>query len=228
MKLILLFISFSVLLFSSSIDLGVEKEVDSFKSKKEIFSYNELLSYLRHSNDKNKIMILGILYANDSEKPDDLGEYIKADPQLVFKYLLKSYNMGNTRALSILGSLILYNDNVALLDPKLDKAKEYLIKSTEEEGDIEASIILANVLLIRKEYDYAIDILKKASEQGDASASMQLAMIYAKGLYSEELEKMVIIKNYDAANFFLNRACSSSKKSDAIKEVCYSKDVETY
>ena len=215
-------------LFANNFELDMNKEVSSYKddTKKEKLSYTDLIAYLKSSNDKNKIMILGVLYSVDSKDPDDFGSYIKADALLSKSYLEKSYKMGNPRALTILGSLILYNNNLAKIDPKLILAEKSLRQAISE-GDIDAKLILANVLLIQYKYTEALDLLKDSSAHGDASSSMQLAFIYLKGLYSEKSKKMEIKKDLNVANYFLNKACSSKNKSDAITEFCYSKDIET-
>jgi len=231
MKKILLLIILISNLFSFDLTSNIKtpdtfSTINSFKenSKKEKFSYDDLIAFLKASNDKNKILILGVLYANDSEKPDDFGKYIKADPILAKKYILQSYKMGNKDALAILSGLILYNDKMSILDKDLSETKKMLIQS-EKDGNIKGILLLAITELLRGEYDDGISTLIKAANMNDASAQLELAIIYQKGIYSEKLKKMVISPNRDVAEFYLNQACTNENKSDKVREFCYSPEI---
>lgn len=193
-------------------------------TKKEKLSYTELLAFLKNSNDKNKIMILGVLYSHDSDKPDDYGNTIKADPVLAKQYLLESYKMGKKESLVILAGLTLYNDNMAKLDPKLDYAKKILIKS-QKEGVKKGVILLAIVELIRGEYEEGLKSMTLSANSGDSSAQLELALIYQKGIFSEKEKKLVIKPERNVAEFYLNKACNNPIKADKVKEFCYSKSV---
>jgi TPR repeat protein len=111
--------------------------------------YKDMLEYLKNSNDANQLMILGSLYVNGSTEPDSIGETIKADPILAEKYLLKSYELGNIRSLTILGGFILLNERMRKIDPDLKKAEELLSKSFYG-GDLEAGTLLANLISKKK------------------------------------------------------------------------------
>jgi len=214
-------------LFNDMASTKVDKYINKYKNEKgkEKLSYKELISFLKSSNDKDKIMILGILYSTDSNEPDSYGEYIKADRYLAQKYLLQSYRMGNSKALSMLGGLIFYNDNMAKLDPKLEKAEEYL-STAFKEGEFESGLILANVQLVKGEYAKGIQTLLYLANQGDASAQMELAFIFQKGIFSKENNKMVIEPDRDMALIFLNKACKNESKSEKITSFCYSKYIK--
>lgn len=231
-KVIFLFL-FPLFLFANSPSnpMGLQGYIDSGISnykkseKKEKVSYRDLMAFLKASNDKNKIMILGILYSEDSSEPDDYGEYIKADIALASKYLLESYNMGNPKALAILGGLIFYNNNMAKLDRNLIKAEKYLKKSYNE-GVFDAGLILANVQLVKGDYSSGVQTLLDISNRGDSSAQLQLALIFQKGIFSQNLKKTVIVKDRNLAEYYLNMACNNSKKSEKVQTFCYSDLVE--
>ena len=212
--------------FIENVNGNVNKSISSFKKEKakEKLSYSELMNFLENSGDKNKIMILGILYATDSKEPDDYGEYIKSDIALSQKYLLQSYNMGSTKSLSMLGGLIFYNDNMAKLDPKLILAEKYLWKSFKE-GYYEGGIILANVQLVKGSYSKGIQTLLKLAENGESSAQLELALIFQKGIYSDLTKKVEVEKDRDLALIFLNKACSNKNKSKKVNEFCYSDSI---
>lgn len=214
--------------FEKDLRNNVSQSVNQLKKEqgKTKFSYKQLIDFLKRSNDKNKIMILGILYSNDSDTPDDYGEYIKADPQLAEHYLLQSYRMGNPKALAILGGLILFNDYMAKLDPKLENAEKYLITAYKE-GIQESGLILAHLYLVKEEYQKAIQLLLSLANRGDSSAQLQLALIFNKGVVSAKTKKMEIEPDHNLAEQFLNQACHNEKKSDYVREFCYSKFVKT-
>jgi len=230
----ILLISVSVLfsdILNSTNPINMDTQINSSmneykeKNKKEKLSYKELIAYLKVSNDKNKILILGVLYSTDSDKPDDYGEYIKADPILAKKYILKAYELGNKKALSILAGLIFYNDNMAKLDPKLEDAEKYL-KQSLKEGVFESEIILGNVQLVKGKYQEGISTLVKSANRGDSSSQLQLALIFHKGIYSQEKDSMVVYSDKKVAEFYLNKACTNEKKSDQVRDFCYSNSVE--
>lgn len=227
MKILILLLSIFIHSFAINIT-NINEDIDQYKSdsKKEKLSYKDLIYYLENSGDKNKIMILGILYANGTPEEDDFGYKVGPDPLLSLKFLEKSYQMGNPRALSVLGALILYNDHMSILDKSLDKTENYLNLAIKG-GDKEAKLLLGNTLLLKYKYDEALMVLKEASEDGDSSASLQLAFLYIQGIYSEKHDRIMLEKNIEAANYFLNIACNSKEKNEKVREVCFSENVET-
>jgi len=225
MKYIFLLL-FSINIFASSFSGSIigNKEIENYKdqNQNQKFSYSEMISFLKKSNDKNKIMILGVLYTQRSDKPDDYGEYIEADPALALKYIMKSYEMGNKEALVILSGLILYNDNMAKLDKDLSKTKSMLVKA-KGENTKSAEFMLALVELLRKEYQSGVEDMVTAAENGDASAQLEAALIFQKGIAKGKNSKEYIIKpQRDLSEYYLNKACTNEHKSDKITQFCNS------
>lgn len=232
-KKIILFI-LSVLLTTSlnadslgfkAMKIDTNKEVSDFKKNKEKFSYKELISFLKNSNDKKKLMILGALYASDSKEPDSYGEYIKADPALAMKYLLKSYKLGESDALVVLSGLILYNDKMSVLDRDLSKIKQYL-KQAKKEHVKSASLLLGITELLRSEYEEGIsELVFAANKLNDSSAQLELALIFQKGIYSQKEGRTVVETDRNLAEYYLNKACTNEEKSDKVNEFCNSSRV---
>jgi len=222
---LILMLSINVFAFSPTTgNMSGNKEIENYKNhnQKEKFSYSEMISFLKNSKNKNKLMILGVLYAQRSDKPDDYGVYIEADPALSLKYIMKSYHMGNKEALVILAGLILYNDNMAKLDMNLDKTKNILIKA-KNENTKSAEFMLALVELLRKEYEIGVKDMVIAAENGDASAQLEAALIFQKGIAKSKNSKEYIIKpQRDLSEYYLNKACTNENKSDKITEFCNS------
>lgn len=226
MKIILFLILITSYIFAVGFTEITAPTVEKYKEQNQKLSYSEMLAYLKNSNDKEKLMVLGVLYSKTSDTPDDFGEYIKVDTALAQKYLLKAYEMGNFKSIGILGALIMYNDDMAKLDPKLVKAEKYL-ETAYGKGVQNVGIILANAQLIRGKYKVGLNTLFKLSEKGDSSAQLQLALIMQKGMFSKEQNKMVIQRDPQAAEMFLNKACNNENKDDKVREFCQSLNVIT-
>jgi len=225
-KILLISILSISTLFASSlspinIDKMKESQINEYKEGKEKISYKDMIAFLKASNDKNKMLILGVLYSKDSDKPDDYGYSIKADPLLAMKYILKSYEMGNKKALVILSGLILYNDNMAKLDKDLSKAKKYLIQAKKDNTE-NAQYMLGLVEILRGEYEEGLQEMIQAANNGDSTAQLQVALILQKGIYSQEKNKMVIQPERKLAEYFLNKACHNDNKSEKVVEFCNS------
>jgi len=211
---------------STALQNGISSYTTEASSKgKSKISYSEMINFLKKSEDPKKIMVLGILYSQDSVTPDDYGEIIHHNIELSKKYLLNAYQLGEVRALTILAGLILYNDNMAKLDPKLELTEKYLEESYSK-GDNEAGLLLATTKILKMKYQEGIKLL--LSIKNDPEADLSLAIIFKKGIYSEKLNKMVVLPNDKLANYYLNKACTAENKSDYVNNFCSSKSVETY
>jgi len=228
MKIILVaivfFVSLNALTFNplaGAPAMNVDPSVKDYKKTKEVFSYEEMISYMKLSGDKHKIMVLGVLYSKDSKDPDDLGVYIKADPILAKKYFIEAYDMGKKESLIILIGLILYNDNMATLDKDLSLSKKYMLQAVKDETE-GAIFMLGTVELLRGEYKEGIQHTVEAAENGDPLAQLKAAIIFQKGIYSEESKTMVVESNYPLAGYFLNKACTNPIKEKEVTEFCSS------
>jgi len=213
MKYILIMIMSITFLFGEG--LSLEKK-DSDTNKEKII-YKDMISYLKNSNDANQFIVLGSLYANGTEEKDALGQKIEIDIFLAEKYLLKSAEMGNIRALSVLGGLILIKEEMRKLDPKLIKAEHYLTTAFKN-GDFQAGTILSDLYFEKNDNEKAIAILFESAEGHDSNAELGLAILFQKGLIKNN--KRIIKRDSNLAIMYLNRACKNENKSEKVIKIC--------
>jgi len=215
--------SFSMDLLSNPLDLSNQNIQQKNKEK---FSYKDMIEYLKTVDDPKQMMILGMLYANGSNKKDDNGETLEQDIFQADKYLRKSASLGNYYALAILGGLVLYNENMRRLDPELKQTLKDLTFAYNK-GVLEAGILLTVTLFEKKKWDEGLKILIDSSNKNDSVAQLQLALIFKQGLKdgNDKANKEWIVKpNEKVALFYLNKACSNEKKNKKVKEFCFNKE----
>ena len=171
-------------------------------------------------------MILGILYSKGSQNKDDFGEEIDQDIALSEKYLRLSAQKGNYMALTVLGGLILYNEDMRRLDPELIQTQKDLELSYGK-GVLEAGVLLTTTLFEKKEWKKGLKILIDASSKGDSVAQLQTALIFKQGLKDgndKENKEFIIKPKEEVALYYLNLACSNEKKNKKVKEFCFNKE----
>lgn len=201
-------------------DLGGGANIPtSTKGKNEPLVYKDMLSFLKNSHNAEQLMILGSLYANGTTKKDSLGEIIPIDIILAKKYLIKSAEMGNNRALTILGGLILFKKEMNKLDPKLKLAEKYL-RFAFDSGDNEAAPLLSNILFRKNKNQEAIEVLVLSSNRGDSTSQLALAFLFKQGF--KGANGFEVKSNIKLAEKYLNEACLNENRSDKVKKTCMS------
>lgn len=216
MRTILLLLVSLSLLFGEIPNFSSYNPVNQASNKQ--ISYEDMINYLKNSNDANNFMALGIIYANGIPEKDSEGKTLSPDPILAQKYLLDSYHMGNVRALTILGGLLALNKNMRKLDPNFKLSEKYL-KEAIKKGDLEAYSLLSNTYFLQNKFQKGLNTLITAANLGDANAQFMLAVLLKTGLKYKN--KYVIKKDAKAAEYFLNKACNNPHKSNRIKNLCF-------
>lgn len=217
MKILLIVVFFISSLFSFSMD-SFEGTSSSNDKKEEKVIYKDMLNYLKTSDDTNQLLVLGTLLVTGSNIPDSIGDTIKPDPLLGETYLIKSANLGNIRAYSVLGGLYFMNENMKPLDKNYVLAEKYL-KLGFNSGDLEAGVLLSNLYIEKEEYEKGIPLLFNLANS-DSSAQLGLAILFKNGLYDKNGD-IILNRNIDSANQYLNLACNNPKQTDKIKNFCF-------
>lgn len=217
MKILLTIFFLISSLFSFSID-SLEGNSSSKTKEEEKVIYKDMLNYLKNSEDTNQLLVLGTLLITGSNIPDSIGDTIKPDPLLGEFYLIKSANLGNIKAYSVLGGLYFMNENLKPLDNNYTLAEKYL-KLGFDSGDFEAGVLLSNLYIEKEEYGKGIPLLFNLANS-DSSAQLGLAILFKNGLYNKNGE-IILNRNIESANQYLNLACNNPKQTDKIKNFCF-------
>ena len=220
-QIFLLLFGLNTILFGS---LGGFLPKENLNAQNEpVTVYKDMLAYLEvvGKDDSKQLIVLGSLYAAGTNIPDSTGAIIEQDIFKAEKYLLKSANMGNPRALTILSGFILTNNNMRKLDPNLEKTEKYLNKAFQK--DLPAGTLLANLYFEKGFFDKAIDKLFETASLGDSSAEFALALLLKQGLTIED--KTYIKKDDKLAEMYLNKACLNKFKNQKLKDICSNSDM---
>jgi TPR repeat protein len=179
--------------------------------------YPEMLEYMNNSNNDTQFAALGALYATGSTIKDDHGNIIKQDIFLAEKYLLKSGNMGNIRSLTMLANFIILNKEMRRLDPTLTKSEKYL-KTAYAKGDLSACVILSNLYFQKNDGKNGLSTLTECAAKNNADAQLAMAILFKDNINING--KPLVKTNVKTADFYLNKACNNSLKSDNVNSFC--------
>ena len=180
-------------------------------------NYKSMIFYYSHSSDPKDWFALGILYLNGVQKPDKDGNIIKPDLQKAEYWLIRS--MKNKFYVSgiMLASYYMYNVKYYNNKKYKEKAKnilEYLIS----QGYYPAVTYLADYYKLNKQYKKFVSTLISGDQYNNSTAQLSLALLYYYGL--KDNNKTIVKQNTQIANYYLTKACTNPKKSDAVANFC--------
>ena len=219
MKKIITFLLLTVICFADNFGaMNFMEQNENTNKGDEKVVYKDMLSYLSLSNDSSQFLVLGSLYATGSKIKDSTGAIIKQDIFLSEKYLLKSAEMGNIHALTVLSGFIMFDKKMNTLDPKFIRVEGFL-KKAYKLGDTSAGILLSNIYITTGKYDKGLQKLIECADKKDSDAQFALALLFKDGMKNSE-GKVIIDKNMKTAEAYLNKACTNEHKSTKVSEYC--------
>lgn len=215
-KKIVLFI-FCLITSLNALDMSGINIDPNIKEENKNKTYNELIPYLKSSNNGELYFYLASIYLNGSNIPDSEGNTVEKDTNEAIYWYEMAIKKGYPYASAVLGSLYLYHEDFIVRENNIELAEKYLIKSIEDEI-YESYTPLADIYFNYKgDAKTAVRFLFAGAEKNIATAQYGLAVIYNTGLksdaYNIEKNELISIK-------YLTKACMNPKKTKQIKNIC--------
>jgi len=187
-------------------------------------NYRTMIYYYSHSNDPKDWFALGVVYLFGINIPDKTGKIIKPDIKKAEYWLIRATKDRFYPAGIMLASFYMYNSKYST--PKNLKKAEKILQYLVDNGYYEAVTYLADCYKLEKKYNKFIDTLQMGDQFHNANAQLALALLYYYGLKNNH--KIIVSRNYQAANYYLTKACTNPHKTKIVANFCnpkYNKNI---